>query len=67
MLVRRRKSAYRYVIIGAGCSVDHCGLFTHIAAFVIKPAETGGFLGFHARVAAAEAQENRPDIYPAGF
>lgn len=28
MLVGRRKSAYRYVMIGVGCSVDHCGLFT---------------------------------------
>ncbi len=28
MLVGRRKSAYRYVIIGAGCSVDYCRLFS---------------------------------------
>jgi hypothetical protein len=28
MLVRRRKFAYRYVMIGIGCSVDYCGLFT---------------------------------------
>ena len=27
MLVGRRKFAYRYVMIGIGCSVDHCGLF----------------------------------------
>jgi hypothetical protein len=26
MLVGSRKIAYRYVIIGIGCSVDHCGL-----------------------------------------
>jgi hypothetical protein len=28
MLVGRRKFAYRYVMIGIGCSVDHYGLFT---------------------------------------
>ena len=28
MLVGSRKIAYRYVIIGIGCSVDHYGLFT---------------------------------------
>ena len=27
MLVRRRKFAYRYVMIGRGCSVDYCRLF----------------------------------------
>ncbi len=27
MLVGSRKIAYRYVMIGIGCSVDHCGLF----------------------------------------
>ena len=29
MLVGRRKFAYRYVMIGIGCSVDHCGLFLY--------------------------------------
>ena len=28
MLVGRRKFAYRYVMIGIGCSEDYCGLFT---------------------------------------
>ncbi|MBP2644071.1 MAG: hypothetical protein H6Q67_1958, partial [Firmicutes bacterium] len=27
MLVRSRKIAHRYVMIGIGCSVDHYGLF----------------------------------------
>ena len=27
MLVRSRKIAYRYVVTGFGCSVDHYGLF----------------------------------------
>ncbi len=30
MLVRSRKIAYRYVMIGIGCSVDHCGLFIYL-------------------------------------
>ncbi|AJQ28927.1 hypothetical protein [Pelosinus fermentans] len=31
MLVGSRKIAYRYVMIGIGCSVDHCGLFLRLA------------------------------------
>ena len=30
MLVGRRKFAYRYVMIGIGCSEDYCGLFTFL-------------------------------------
>ncbi len=30
MLVGSRKIAYRYVMTGIGCSVDHCGLFTYL-------------------------------------
>jgi hypothetical protein len=31
MLVGSRKIAYRYVMIGIGCSVDHYGLFLRLA------------------------------------
>ena len=34
MLVRRRKFAYRYVMIGVGCSVDYCRLFSIINCIV---------------------------------
>jgi hypothetical protein len=33
MLVGSRKIAYRYVMIGIGCSVDHYGLFLGLADF----------------------------------
>lgn len=36
MLVGSRKIAYRYVMIGIGCSVDHYGLFLWLTEFSVS-------------------------------
>ncbi|WP_236639245.1 hypothetical protein [Pelosinus sp. UFO1] len=36
MLVGSRKIAYRYVMIGIGCSVDHYGLFFRLTVYSVS-------------------------------
>ncbi len=44
MLVRSRKVAYRYVMIGVGCSVDHYGPLPCLCSIVDKPPTAALFL-----------------------
>ena len=44
MLLGRRKSAYRYVMIGVCCSVDHCELLYLIGVKTMCTGDTGAAL-----------------------